>query len=383
MNPQSIQPMIPIAPTRNRRRNNVSSKNKKWTPEEDALLRKIASERETSINWKAAENQFPGKTSQQIFERWTKVLDPGLLKGSWTRQEDEVIINFVHTYGCKSWTKLASLLPGRIGKQCRERWLNHLNPELNRGPWTPEEDQQLLLLHEQFGNHWSKISYLMPSRADNMIKNRWYSTLSKKTKAEVEESIKNLKMNPPTPIINNGAATQQLTNQSPSLNYMNPLASNLPNQSPTSNTIVQINNNDGTNIPPSFTPTKVKFNAPSGQFQPPPPQPQPQTPPQQQQPENLPKPQPFEEMSIDTPSIWTPSYNNTLFSGTPVGFISPMMPSASPFALLSPYKKMTPMFSPWAADTSKNCFMSPINQKCSPPSLSENRAELMNLIVHQ
>lgn len=383
MNPQNIQPMIPFAPTRNRRRNNVSSKNKKWTPEEDALLRKIASESET-INWKAAENQFPGKTSQQIFERWTKVLDPGLLKGSWTRQEDEVIINFVHTYGCKSWTKLASLLPGRIGKQCRERWLNHLNPDLNRGPWTPEEDQQLLLLHEQFGNHWSKISYLMPSRADNMIKNRWYSTLSKKTKAEVEESIKNLKMNTPTPMINN-LSTPQLTNQSPPMNYINPITATVSTTSPSSS-LVQINNNDTSNIlPQSFTPSKVKFNAPSGQYQTSSPPQQNQTPTQQQQQqsENLPKPQPFEEMSIDTPSLWTPSYNNTLFSGTPVGFISPMMPSASPFALLSPYKKMTPMFSPWAADASKNCFMSPINQKCSPPSLSENRAELMNLIVHQ
>jgi hypothetical protein len=143
------------------------------------------------MNWKSAETQFLGKTSQQLFERWTKVLDPRLLKGSWTRQEDEVIIQYVQTYGNQSWTKLSQLLPGRIGKQCRERWFNHLNPDLSRGQWTPEEDQRLLAIHEEFGNHWSKIAMHMPTRADNMIKNRWYSTIAKKTREEIEEAAQN------------------------------------------------------------------------------------------------------------------------------------------------------------------------------------------------
>ena len=28
-----------------------------------------------------------------------------------------------------------------LGKQCRERWRNHLRPELNKGDWTVEEDE--------------------------------------------------------------------------------------------------------------------------------------------------------------------------------------------------------------------------------------------------
>ena len=313
-----------IAPTRNRSRNNASSKKHKWTTEEDALLTQIAQGCE-SVNWKAAEAQFPGKTSQQIFERWTKVLDPSLLKGSWTRQEDETIIQYVRTYGCKSWTKLAKMLPGRIGKQCRERWMNHLNPNISRGPWTPEEDYQLMILHEQFGNSWAKIAASMPTRADNMIKNRWYSTISKKSKEEITESVANRERIPPPSI-------QTKTTQSETV---------------------------------------------------------------------LPKPT-FDEMSIEP--VWTPSNGgNTPFAGTPfnvtpsfaitptmggtpsssLGLISPMVPSASPFTLMSPYQKMTSMFSPWAADTPKGSFLSPMRQKCSPPSLSENRAELVNLIVHQ
>jgi hypothetical protein len=137
------------------------------------------------MNWKSLEPQFPGKTSQQLFERWTKVLDPVLLKGSWTRREDELIVNFVQVHGCNGWTKLAKLLPGRIGKQCRERWMNHLDPELRRDPWTADEDVLLMELHQDLGNKWSQIAARMPGRADNMIKNRWYSVLSKKTPDEV------------------------------------------------------------------------------------------------------------------------------------------------------------------------------------------------------
>jgi hypothetical protein len=131
-------------------------------------------------NWTELAPHFPGKTAQQIAERWGKVVDPALVKGSWTRQEDETIIGFVQQFGTKNWTKLADLLPGRIGKQCRERWRNHLDPGNNSEPWTFEEDMLLIQLHEQHGNQWVKIAGLMPGRSDNHIKNRWNSTLKKR-----------------------------------------------------------------------------------------------------------------------------------------------------------------------------------------------------------
>lgn len=330
----SVAASNPMAPTRIRRRNNVSTKNQKWTPEEDSLLHQLVQESET-VNWKAAEGKFPGKTSQQIFERWTKVLDPALMKGSWTRQEDEIIISYVKTYGCKSWTKLASLLPGRIGKQCRERWLNHLNPDLNRGPWSPEEDQLLMSLHEQFGNHWSKIASLMPSRADNMIKNRWYSTLSKRSPSDYAL----------IPIIQPQQQDQQISDNS----IIDPQAQSDNKDSILPRPVIEeITSEGATGWNPSLTMTPMFPSLLPG-------------------------------ISI-TPSFGTPSNGSNTSSG--LGLISPMMPSDSPFALLSPYAKMTPLFSPWA-ETPKNSFVSPMRQKCSPPSLSENRAELMNLIIHQ
>jgi hypothetical protein len=96
--------------------------------------------------------------------------------------------------------KTVYTLPGRIGKQCRERWVNALDPSVDREPWTPEEDALLLKLHEQFGNHWMKISEAMPNRSDNSIKKRWHSTLSKHQKTPVLAPLDTSIGQPRTPL---------------------------------------------------------------------------------------------------------------------------------------------------------------------------------------
>lgn len=168
-----------LAPTRTRHKVSNQSKNAKWTQEENEYLTKLVSELGTP-NWNDLVSFFPGKSAQQIAERWEKVLNPNLVKGSWTREEDELIIKFVQEKGTKDWTKLATLLPGRIGKQCRERWRNHLDPDVNRAPWTEEEDQILIEMFEKIGSKWVKIAEYLPGRSDNAIKNRWNSTLKKR-----------------------------------------------------------------------------------------------------------------------------------------------------------------------------------------------------------
>lgn len=61
--------------------------------------------------------------------RWHKVLNPAVTKGPWTAEEDKTVLEVVKLYGPQKWTKIASFLPGRIGKQCRERYHNHLSSE--------------------------------------------------------------------------------------------------------------------------------------------------------------------------------------------------------------------------------------------------------------
>ena len=177
------QAFTALAPTRSRGKTNFPSRGNKWTQQEDELLIRLHNEN-VKLNWNEIAPRFPGKTAQQISERWSKVVNPDLVKGSWTRQEDQTIIDFVQKYGTRNWTKLAALLPGRIGKQCRERWRNHLDPSNNRDPWTPEEDALLIKYHEIYGNQWVKIASLIKGRSDNSIKNRWNSTLRKSSQSK-------------------------------------------------------------------------------------------------------------------------------------------------------------------------------------------------------
>jgi myb proto-oncogene protein len=100
---------------------------------------------------------------------------PGRFKCKFTAAEDLQLTDLVQNLGCKNWAAIARQIPGRNVRQCRERWMNYVNPNLERTPLTAEEE---CLLEQKFAEHgarWQFIASFFPDRAKNFIKNHWLS----------------------------------------------------------------------------------------------------------------------------------------------------------------------------------------------------------------
>ena len=78
---------------------------------------------------------------------------------TWTPEEDAIVTGWVIETGrAAEWSGCALRLPGRTGKNCRERWHNHLNPNVNKAPFTATEDEIIVEAQAKYGNQWATIS---------------------------------------------------------------------------------------------------------------------------------------------------------------------------------------------------------------------------------
>lgn len=112
-----------------------------------------------------------------------------MIKGAWSPDEDEVMKQAVAKYGT-DWKSIAKCVRGRTAKQCRDRYKLKLDPSINHGPWSPEEDQTLLKLHEEMGRQWTKIAKLMKGRTENSVKSRFASLQRSKIREWTEDEDK-------------------------------------------------------------------------------------------------------------------------------------------------------------------------------------------------
>lgn len=170
----------------------------KWTLDEDNHLISVvnASRWGDYIPWAKVAAHIPNRTRSQIYNRWYNSLNPTILKGRFTREEDLLLLAGVEVYGL-SFKEMSAFLKNRTPNQLKERFERYLRPKTRTsGIWSLEEDKKLLELVGVHGDHnWVKISNAMRTRCRTQVRQRYkFIQLSlKKNSSWTPENIRRRK----------------------------------------------------------------------------------------------------------------------------------------------------------------------------------------------
>lgn len=150
-----------------------------WTPAEDSLLRSAIG-MFGNKKWRNVAEFVRTKTERQCLHRSRTKQFNLRVKHKWTREEDEVLIRLVACIG-KSWSKIGEHFQQRTGAQCRERYVNFLDPSIKRDTWQGEEDAKLLDAVKLLGtNKWSQVSKRIAGRSARQARRRYYQIFKEK-----------------------------------------------------------------------------------------------------------------------------------------------------------------------------------------------------------
>lgn len=164
-----------------------------WSDQEDQLLRSLViADREKNWSRVASRLNISGRDGDACLQRWQYLVESEgarKVRGRWTAEEDDHLASLVHEHGTRNWRAVASHLPGRLPKQCRERWHNQLDPTVRKDGLSAEEWKILHEAHAKYGNKWAEIVKVLPGRTANHVKNQW-NTMIRRRESETSKKRK-------------------------------------------------------------------------------------------------------------------------------------------------------------------------------------------------
>ena len=166
----------------------ICSIKEKPTEEED--ISKILMDTKINKKYKNSYKKLTNRSPSEYKYNNRKNEKLGLIRGPWSVQENELLTEWVEKNGPKLWNLCSEFIKGRTGKQCREHWNNCLNPELIKGEWTTEEDFLIMYFYLKCKGSWKTIINLFEGRTENSVKNRFFSQLRKIAKSNLSSSEK-------------------------------------------------------------------------------------------------------------------------------------------------------------------------------------------------
>lgn len=159
-----------------------------WTREEDQLLLHHIKHCKKPVKWKLISTYFKTKSSRQCYSRY-KQINPDLNKGKWTKEEEDCLFKYIEKLG-KKWSMLAKMLRTRSSKQIRDHYNNCMDLTVNKCRFSITEDELIKKGFMEHGPKWSLIAQNLPGRTGDGVKNRYYWSIKPHHTQEEIESLK-------------------------------------------------------------------------------------------------------------------------------------------------------------------------------------------------